>query len=78
MWMQKCVRKKCFSDKKNCGVQPCAKEVNFGVALRILSLHWLSFISKFFKVELYIELLDNFVPLISHSRKPCNNYLKIK
>lgn len=54
-----------FADSIICGVQPCAGEVNFEVALRMLNLHWLSSISEILKVELNIEFKGNFIFLIS-------------
>lgn len=60
-----CKEENVFADSIICSGQPCVREVNFAVALRMLSLCWLSSISEIFKVELNIEFIDNFVFLIS-------------
>lgn len=73
-----CKEEDVFADSIICGVQPSAREVNFRVGLRTLSLHWLSSVSEIFKVELNIEFTDNFVFLVSQSKQACNVYLKNK
>lgn len=50
-----------FADSITCGVQLCDREFNFGVAVRILSLHWHSFMFEILEVELNIEFMDNFI-----------------
>lgn len=56
-----CKEENVFADSMICGDQPCAREVNFGVDLRMLSLRWPPSISEVFKVELNIDFIDNFV-----------------
>lgn len=64
--------KSVFADGITSGVQLCDREFNFGIAVKILSLHWHSFMSEILKVELNVEFMDNLIFFISQNKQACS------